>query len=233
MDGALNFVKEEIIGTTDNDGLGGCVLHALEEHVLPVTDAAFFDEIALTEVLGLVGLITLEISERGDNSSSSVGGDTAEIGLVNAPDGNDTSLDEVLQGEVINTTGAEDNIGTGGDNLLAALFANVHLSLSDLVEVIGVLNENLDAHLESKLVEDEVNEGDLAVLEDLGHALGRAGSFDGVSIDEGGLFAGHTVGFEEMDGFDVALGLSVLVGPLNVDHGFDDHVCEEITFGSE
>jgi len=233
MDRAFDFIQEEIIGTTDDDCLGCCAFHAFEEHVFPVSNAAFFDELALTEVLSIVGLITLEVSERGHNSSTSVVSDTAEISLVNAPDGNNTGLDEVLQSKVVNTTGAEDNIGTGGDNLLAALFANVHLSLSDLVKVIGVLNEDLDAHLESELVEVEVDEGDLAVLEDLGHTLRATGSLDRVSIDEGRLFAGLTVGLEEMDCLDVALGLAVFVGFLHVLHGLDDHVCKEFTFGSE
>lgn len=93
------------------------------------------------------------------------------MALVNSSDSVDSVLNEVLEGEIIDSLRAKDNVGTGIDNLLASLLGNVHLLLSDLLKVVGVLNKNLDTHLESELVEVEVNTSDLGVLNLDGHSL--------------------------------------------------------------
>ncbi len=172
MERALDLFKEEIVSTTEEHGLGLGGLHTLKEGVIPVTNALFVDLAAVSKVAGLESLFALEVSEGHDDLTTSAVGNTSQIALLNTSDGNAVVLNEVLESEIINTTRAEDNVGTSFDDLLASLAGNVHLALSDLLEVLGVLHEHLDAHSEAVLVQVEVNEGDLSVVHVVRHALG-------------------------------------------------------------
>lgn len=234
VDGSLDLIKEELVGTTDNDSLARLKSHALEEHVFPVTDTALLNLGAGTKILSLEFLGTiLDISE-GDNDLSTGGlGDTAEIELFNSADGNNASLDEVLEGEVIDSTGAEDDVGASLNDFLATVLADIHLLLADLVELLSVLAENLDTHLEAEFVEVEVDTGDLTVLENLGHSLGTARCLNCVTINEHGLFGGLAVGLQDVHVLNGVLGLAGGVGHLDGLHGVDNHVAEEVRLSSE
>ena len=233
VDGALNLFEEVLVGTTDDNGLGTGVGHAFEEHVFPVSDSSLLDLGAGSEVLGAVDLLTIHIGEGDNDGGTSLLGNTAQVGLLDSADGNNTSLNEVLEGEIVDTAGAENDVGAGLDDLLASLLADVHLSLSDFVKVVGVLNENLHSHLETELVEVEVNAGNLGVLHNLGHALGGASGLNGVAVDKLGLPGGLSVCLEDVNGLDGVLGLTLGVGGLDVVHGLDNHTGEEVGLGAE
>ena len=74
------------------------------------------------------------------------------------------------------------------NNLLASLLADVHFALANFVEVVGVLHEDLNSHLESKLVQVEVDAGDLAVGQNLRHSLGGSSGFNSISIYKSRFF---------------------------------------------
>jgi len=234
MERALNLIEEELVGATDDDGHGGLLAHALEEHVLPVTNLALLNLGASAEVLSLVALVTILDVGKGDNDFGAGRlGDTAEIEFLDTTDSDDASLDEILEGEIVDTARAENDVGTSVDEKLAALFADVHLLLANLVELLSILAENCDAHLEAELVEVEVNAGDLAVLENLGHALGTTGGLEGVTLNGDGLFGGETVGLQDVHVLDGVLDATGSVGHLDLAHGANDHLGEEVRLSGQ
>ena len=105
--------------------------------------------------------------------------------------------------------------------------------MTDLVEVVGVLNEDLHAHSESELVQVEVNAGNLAVGDFLGHALGAASCLNGVPVDELRLAGRLAVRLQNVHVLHGILGLAGGVLHLHSLHSLHDHVCEEIRLGAQ
>lgn len=225
VDGSLNFIEEEIVGSTADNSLGAGLGHTFEEHVFPISNSSLFNQVTSSEVFGVEALFAgIDIGEGDNNVGTSVVSNSSEIGLLHTSNSNNSSLDEVLKSEIIDTSGAENNVSSGVDDHLTSLLADIHFSLSDLVKVIGVLNEDLYAHLHSELVEVEVNASNLGFFHKLGHLLGRAGSLNSISINELGFFTGHTMRFQNVNGLNRVFSLSLLVDVLNVLHGGNDHL---------
>jgi len=132
-------------------------------------------------------LLTFEVSERHDNFTTAAVSNTLEITLFNSSDGNAVVLNEVFESEIIDTSRAEDNVGTSLNDLLASLACHVHLTLTNLFKVLWILNEHLNSHLKSVLVEVEVNESNFSINHLNGHALGRSTSLNSITINEAGL----------------------------------------------
>ena len=132
-------------------------------------------------------LLTFEVSERHDNFTTAAVSNTLEITLFNSSDGNAVVLNEVFESEIIDTSRAEDNVGTSLNDLLASLACHVHLTLTNLFKVLWILNEDLNSHLKSVLVEVEVNEGNFSIIHMNGHALGRSTSLNSITINEARL----------------------------------------------
>jgi hypothetical protein len=132
-------------------------------------------------------LLTFEVSERHDNITTAAVSNTLEITLFNSSDGNAVVLNEVFESEIIDTSRAEDNVGTSLNDLLASLACHVHLTLTNLFKVLWILNEDLNSHLKSVLVEVEVNEGNFSIIHMNGHALGRSTSLNSITINEARL----------------------------------------------
>jgi hypothetical protein len=132
-------------------------------------------------------LLTFEVSERHDNFTTAAVSNTLEISLFNSSDGNAVVLNEVFESEIIDTSGAEDNVGTSLNDLLASLACHVHLTLTNLFKVLWILNEHLNSHLKSVLVEVEVNKGNFGIIHMNGHALGRSTSLNSITINEARL----------------------------------------------
>jgi hypothetical protein len=132
-------------------------------------------------------LLTFEVSERHDNFTTAAVSNTLEITLFNSSDGNAVVLNEVFESEIIDTSGAEDNVGTSLNDFLASLACHVHLTLTNLFKVLWILNEHLNSHLKSVLVEVEVNKGNFGIIHMNGHALGRSTSLNSITINEARL----------------------------------------------
>jgi len=111
VNGSLNFIQEEFVGTSQHNGLSSGFSHSLEEHVLPVTDSLFIDLLAISKVFRVERFFTLDISKGNDNPSSGVVSNSPEVRFLNSSDGYDSSFNEVLESKVINTSCTENNIG--------------------------------------------------------------------------------------------------------------------------
>lgn len=83
--------------------------------------------------------------------------------------------------------------------------------------------------METELVQVEVNAGDLGVLHNLGHTLGGTSSLDGVTIDELSFLGRLTVSLEDVNVLNWVLGLTLSINHLNVLHGINNHVGEEVS----
>jgi len=132
-------------------------------------------------------LVTFEVSERHDNFTTAAVSNTLEITLFNSSDGNAVVLNEVFESEIIDTSGAEDNVSTSLNDLLASFAGHVHLTLTNLFKILWILNEDLNSHLKSVFVEVEVNEGNFGIIHMNGHALGRSTSLNSITINEARL----------------------------------------------
>ena len=102
---------------------------------------------------------------------------------------------------------------------------------SDLLDLLGVIHKNLDAELQSELVEVEIEAGDFGVLDDGGHVLVCLDCLDGIALDELALGAALSVGLEDVDGLDVVLGLAEEALLLDVLDGIHDQLAEELWVG--
>jgi hypothetical protein len=114
---------------------------------------------------------------------------SSKVTLLDSANRYNASLNEVLNGEIVNTARAKHDVGTGLNDLFTTFFANIHLALANLVQIVGVLNEHLYTHLKTELIQVKVNASNLSVSYYLGHTLRRASCLDSVTIDELGLLA--------------------------------------------
>jgi hypothetical protein len=104
MDRSLNFIKEEIVGSSKDNGLGSGFAHSFEEHVFPVSNSLFVDSFTSSEAILVESLFTFDIGKGDNNLSSSVVGNSLHIVLWHSSNGNDTGFDEILEGEIIDTS---------------------------------------------------------------------------------------------------------------------------------
>lgn len=233
MERSLNFLKEEVISTSQNNGLSSGLSHTFEEHVFPVTDSLLINLFASSKARGIEALFSLNIGQRNNDFTAGVVGDSLEIVLWDSSDGNAAGLNEILESEVINTSGAQDDVGTCVDQHLAPLLADIKLSLSDLIEGLWIMNEDLDSHGQSIFVQVEINKGDFGICDGFWHALGGSSGLNSVSVNKHGLLGGHSVSLQNVDGLDWVLGLSGVVDSLDSLHSVDSHISEEVALSIE
>jgi hypothetical protein len=87
--------------------------------------------------------------------------------------------------------------------------------LSDLFEILGVVDLNVDTELHSELVEVHVEASDLSILDSHGHLLGDSVALSGISLDESGFQGGLSVALGDLDGLQ---GVFIFAGTAD---GFD------------
>ena len=112
MKGSLDFVQEEFVGSSQDDGLGSGLTHSLEEHVLPVTDSLFVNLLTSTKAVLVERFFTLNISKGNDNLGSGVVSNSSEVRFLNSSDSNDSGFNKVLESKVVDTSCTENNVGT-------------------------------------------------------------------------------------------------------------------------
>jgi hypothetical protein len=100
--------------------------------------------------------------------------------------------------------------------------------LSNFFEVLGVVHEDLHAHLHAELVEVKVETGDLGVLDASGHLLASAEGLQNVTFIKLRVHGVATVVLDDVDGLD-----GVLVPLLNVEDGVHHHLGVEVLFGAD
>ena len=71
--------------------------------------------------------------------------------------------------------------------------------MTDLFQVLGVINHDLDTHLHSEFVEVHVQTGNLSALDSQWHLLGDSGGLSGVTLDQLGFQGTFTVALGDLN----------------------------------
>ena len=74
--------------------------------------------------------------------------------------------------------------------------------IQETLEFLGVVNDNMDAHLHFGLLEGEIETRDLCILNLLGHLLRGDRTVKGVPIDQLGLLGALAVRFQNINRLD-------------------------------
>ena len=96
-----------------------------------------------TQERGFKRFLSFKIGKAGDELSPGALRNPLQVNLLAPSDGHGSRLNEILEAEVINTTGRQDDVGSGAEDLLDALFRDVGLAVTDFLQLLGVGDENL------------------------------------------------------------------------------------------
>jgi hypothetical protein len=102
--------------------------------------------------------------------------------------------------------------------------------LSDLFEVLGVVDLDVNTELHSEFVEVHVEASDLGVLDSHGHLLGDSVALGGVTLDESGLQRGLSVALGDLNRLQGVFIFTGRADDLDGGHGIDDEFAEECAF---
>lgn len=227
---SFDLIAHHFVGSSDDDG--GNSLDSLEENEIVVSDGFFVDLFTGSQIFRVEDLLTFWGGEGGDDGSLGGLGESSKIALIDSSESQDSSFNEVLLGDIVHTFGGNDDVGSGVDDLGASFSEDVEFLLSDLFEVLGVFDKDLDSHGHSELVEVEVKEGDLGSLDGGFHLLGGSHGLEGVSAENGALEGTLSVRFKDIDILDGVLFISDGSGRFTFKDGIDDDFSEQVTLGS-
>mmetsp|Transcript_49405 Transcript_49405/g.105164 ORF Transcript_49405/g.105164 Transcript_49405/m.105164 type:complete len:570 (-) Transcript_49405:67-1776(-) len=228
VNGSLGLVQHELVGTTDQDGGGLLSLAALDEDEVIVANALLNHLVRASQILGIELLVSVHCGHREEQLGTSALGDSLDVLLVNSPGGQHTSIHQVLHGEVIDTLGCEQHGGASINNLLDLLLRDVHLLLSNSLELLWVIDDDVDPHGHSVPLEVEIQKGNLRIRDVGGHLLGASEGLDGVAAShELRLAAALTVGLDDVDLVHRVLGLAGSVRNLHRLDSIDDDFGEK------
>lgn len=230
--GTLHLVQAEVVGASQDDGGRGVNLGALDKNTLVVGYPLLDDFLGVTQVGSLELLVTVEVREGVDQGSASGLGNTSQIFLLATADSHGTLLNEELENHVVDTLGGEDDVGTRLEDHLHTLEDDARFSLTDLLQLIGVVDCDLNAKLHSLLLQVHVQASNLRVGYPSLHGLGSDGAVKGIAVDENGFATTLSVSLEQVDSLHGVLDLVLLVGGLDLLHGINDHVGVEIGIGA-
>ena len=156
-------------------------------------------------------------------NSSSGFSDSHQVVLLNSTGAEDSSVGEVLGGQVTNRKHGEDNLGSGGDNLVELLIDNVPLSIDNLLEIIWVIDSDFSVVLLSLQLELDVENGNLWVHEALRGLLEtgiRESLLEANSLDVERVGNGSTGDFLDSD-------ITLIKVLVEIQNGVDNHLGEE------
>lgn len=140
---SFHFVAIKIIRTSENDR-GRCPrFRSLDQDQLIITNTFLNDLTSFAQGGSLKGLLTFEVGQRGHKGGTGGLGDPLEVDLFASADGHGAGLREVLQAEVVDAPGGEDDVGPGVEDLLDAFFGDVGFTITDGLQFLGVGDKNL------------------------------------------------------------------------------------------
>ena len=129
-------------------------------------------------------------------------GNSLKILPLAPPHGHGSSLNKVLQAQVVDASSGEDHVGPSGQDLVDPLFSDVALPVPHLLKLGGVVHQQLHAHLHLHLLQGEVKAGNLGFVDGPRHLLRGDGAVQGVAIDKHALPGGLSVSLQHVDGLD-------------------------------
>ena len=118
------------------------------------------------------------------------------------PHGHGSSLNKVLQAQVVDASSCEDHVGPGGQDLVDPLLGDVALPVPHLFKFGGVVHQQLHAHLHLHLLQGEIKAGNLGLVDGPRHLLRGDGAVQGIAIDKHAFPGGLSVSLQDVDGLD-------------------------------
>mmetsp|Transcript_29986 Transcript_29986/g.81263 ORF Transcript_29986/g.81263 Transcript_29986/m.81263 type:complete len:572 (+) Transcript_29986:3-1718(+) len=187
---ALGFLQHEFVGPAQQDGGGLRGGAALDEDELIVPDALLHHLFGGAQELGVKLLLPVHVGHREHYLRSGALGDAPHVLLVDSADADDAGLHEVLHGEVVDALGGEEHRGACVDDLLDLLLRDVHLPLADLLQLRGVVDDNVHTHGHAVLLEVKIEERNLCRGYRGRHLLRRAHQLNCVATGHEGRLRG-------------------------------------------
>jgi hypothetical protein len=277
----LHLIEHVVVCAAQDDARRGHDLGALDEDQLVVRHALLHDLVRVAEIRGLERLIAIKVREARDERAARCARDAPQIFLATAPHGHRARLDELLEPEVIDALGREYDVRTRAEDLMDAVERDARLAvrtgssaaegaeeekkghaarrdvpLPDLLELLRVFDEDLDAELHARFTQVDVETRNLRVGYPRLHrwlrafsagarrkkkngpataralkrkrTLARDGAVERVALDKDGFARAAAVGLEDVDGLDGIFCLAAPVDGLDGEHGVNGHRCEEV-----
>jgi hypothetical protein len=126
----------------------------------------------VTQARGFERLFPLEVGERADKRRPGSLGDPLQVFLSTPPDSHGTGLDKLLEDEVVDPLGREDDVGTGRQDFLDTLDGNLGFLSSDGLDLVRVVDLDVNAEMHSLLGQVDVETSDLGSRYSLLHGCG-------------------------------------------------------------
>ena len=230
---ALHFVELVVVAAAEDDGGRGEGPGAFNEDAFVVGDLFLSDFVGVAEGAGVEFLVAVEVGEGGGEGRAGGFGDAAQVFFFAAPDCHGAFFDELLEAEVVDAFGGEDDVGAGFEDHVDAFEDHGGFAGADGFELLGVVDRDVDAEFHAFFLEVHVQAGDAGVGDAGFHGLGGDGTVEGIAFEEDGLEGGCAVRFEDVDGFDGVFHFAARVGGLDGLHGVNGHVGEKGRIGSD
>mmetsp|Transcript_48574 Transcript_48574/g.77292 ORF Transcript_48574/g.77292 Transcript_48574/m.77292 type:complete len:205 (-) Transcript_48574:724-1338(-) len=155
------FFQHEFIGTSNQDAAclaGGA---ALDEDEVVVAHAFVHHLLGAAHVAGIESLLAVIRGHGEKHLGTSDLGDSLDVLLVDTSNAQNTSLHQVLHGEVIDAFGGEDGIDPSIQNPLDLLLGDVHLLLPDPFQLFGIVDDDVHVHRHAVLLEVKIQQCNL------------------------------------------------------------------------
>ncbi|KAI3475615.1 hypothetical protein L1887_62957 [Cichorium endivia] len=229
----LHLIEQIVVGAAQHDRARADGLGAAHEDELVVADALLRHLVGGTQAARLERLLALEVAEAADELAAGGLGDPAQVLLAAATDGHGACLDKLLETQIVDALGGEDDVGARCEDLAHALEHDLALARADLFQLVGVVDGDVDAEVHALLDEVDVEQGDLGVGDARLHGLGGDGAVEGVAVDEERLARRLAVRLEHVDRLDRILCLAARIDGLDGEHGVDGDLREKVVVGAD
>lgn len=128
MQRPLHLVEHVVVRASQDDAAGAHDLCALDEDELVVGYPLLHDLICETEVCRLERLVPLEVGERGDERGARGSRDPSQVLFATTTHGHRAGFDKLLETEIVDALGGEDDVGPRGEDLADALECDLGFS---------------------------------------------------------------------------------------------------------
>eukprot|EP00755_Sulcionema_specki_P012890 Sspe_Gene.8594::Locus_2910_Transcript_1_1_Confidence_1.000_Length_1922::g.8594::m.8594 len=168
---AVHLVKHVGVRPTKDDRRRRPQLPLLDDGALVIRIPLLVDLLSLPEGRRVEALVPLQVREGVHDGTPRDLHDALQVLLLAPPDTVAACLDKVLEHGIVNPTGGQDHVGPRPQDFLDALLGDVNLTLLDLLDRVGVVDEELHTHAHLDGAEVHVEESDLRVLHTRRHLL--------------------------------------------------------------
>ncbi len=186
LDGTGEFVDDVFGATTDDDRDRLRVLAFGDEGHLFTRDLSLLDFPGLAEFLGGDGI------DGADDRCTSGAGEFLHVALLDTPHGKDAGLGEIVLRDVVDALLAEEDVCTACNDLVDDALDHPLLFVEEHLELVRTCYADLCVDLGFLELDSSVQEQNLCVLDNAGHAGVHALFIDDHTLNDLGVLDGTT-----------------------------------------